>query len=75
LRRDFEQNPLKLVGTAEESRRVLTGLGVRQALFGREELWVIDPHAVSTGADPSRFPVGSRTRAAATLPSVIGGPR
>jgi hypothetical protein len=55
LRRDFEQNPLKLAGTAEGSRRVLAGLGVRQADFGREERWVIRRHAVSTDADPGRF--------------------
>jgi hypothetical protein len=57
LRRDFEQNPLKLAGTAEGSRRVLAGLGVHQAHFGREERWVIGRHAASTDADPDRFPV------------------
>jgi hypothetical protein len=57
LRRDFEQSPLKLVEIAEGSRRVLAGLGVRQAHFGREERRVIGRHAVSTDADPGRFPV------------------
>ena len=59
LRRDFEQNPLKLAGTAEGSRRVLAGLGVRQAHFGREERRVIGRHAVQR----MLIRVGSRWRA------------
>jgi hypothetical protein len=65
LRRDFEQNPLKLVGTAEESRGVLSGLGVRQALFGRDELWVFGRHAVNgcrSGGSGWRAALVSTTR-------------